>query len=405
MLSSKLPAILVFALTYVGIALGGVPWLRIDRTGIALLGAALMLVIGALTPEEAYRAIDLHTLALLTGMMIVVAHLKVSGVFRALSAAIVAPVHSGRILLVIVTGVTGILSAFLVNDAICLVMAPLGIEIARRLGRDPIPYLLAVATASNLGSVATITGNPQNMIIGVTSAIPYGTFAAVLAPVAGFGLLVVVAVVGLTHRHEFLRPLSRETARVKVRLHRGQAIKAVLVTLCLVIAFFAGVPVSEAAIVAGAMLLVTRGVKPQRIYREIDGSLLLMFAGLFVVVAGFERVIVTPGLIAEVNRVGLDVPWRLTLVTAALSNLVSNVPAVLVLKPFVAGLPDPTRSWLVIAMSSTLAGNLTLLGSVANLIVAEKARAEGIYLTFGAYLRVGLPVTILSIGFGAWWLA
>src|ERR1044072_7992273 len=183
-MTTPLLTVLVFSLTYAGIGLGGMPWLPLPRAGIALLGAAMMLVVGALSPEEAYAAIDLDTLALLLGMMIVVAHLKVSGVFRALSGAIIAPAHAGWVLLILITLATGILSAFLVNDAICLVMAPLTIEVARRLRRDPVPYLLAVATASNIGSVATITGNPQNMIIGMASGLPYATFAAALAPVA-----------------------------------------------------------------------------------------------------------------------------------------------------------------------------------------------------------------------------
>jgi Na+/H+ antiporter NhaD/arsenite permease-like protein len=190
-----------------------------------------------------------------------------------------------------------------------------------------------------------------------------------------------------------------------VRLHRGQATKAVLVALGLVVAFFAGIPVAEAAVVAGALLLITRGVKPQRIYREIDGSLLLMFAGLFVVVRAFERTVITPELVTSVAAAGLDATWTLAIATAILSNIVSNVPAVLVLKPFVAELSDPDRSWLIVAMSSTLAGNLTLVGSVANLIVAEKARAEGVKISFGAYLAVGLPLTLSSLAFGAWWLS
>ena len=405
MSNSQVAAVVIFTLTYGALALGRVPWLRLDRAGISLLGAAAMLVFGALTPEQAYRAVDLDTLVLLLGMMIVVAHLKVSGFFRAMSAMVVAPIHSGTILLVVITLVTGVLSAFLVNDAICLVMAPLAIEVAKRLDRNPVPDLLAVATAANVGSVATITGNPQNMIIGLSSHIPYGAFAAALAPVAAVGLAIVILVIAVTHRAEFRRAASSKTALVRVRLHRGQTIKALLVTLALVIAFFAGVPVAEAALVGGAALLVTRGVKPERIYRELDGTLLLMFAGLFVVVAGFERAVVTPDLVARVGGLGLDVPWKLSLVTAGLSNLVSNVPAVLVLKPFIAGVADPAHAWLVVAMSSTLAGNLTLLGSVANLIVAEKARAEGIEISFATYLRVGLPVTILSLAFGIWWLS
>jgi Na+/H+ antiporter NhaD/arsenite permease-like protein len=182
-------------------------------------------------------------------------------------------------------------------------------------------------------------------------------------------------------------------------------IKASVVCLGLAIAFFAGVPVAEAALVGGALLLFTRAIKPARIYREIDGPLLFMFAGLFVVVAGAERVLLTPDIIASVRSLGLDDVWRLSAFTAVLSNITSNVPAVLALKPFIPGLHDPRQAWLVVAMSSTLAGNFTLLGSVANLIVAEQARAAGAPLSFGAYFKVGLPLTAITLLAGTAWLA
>jgi Na+/H+ antiporter NhaD/arsenite permease-like protein len=168
--------------------------------------------------------------------------------------------------------------------------------------------------------------------------------------------------------------------------------------------FLAGQPPAKVALVAGAVLLVTRTVKSERIYREIDWPLLLMFAGLFVVVAGFEHALLSPALIAEIGRQHLDRMPLLALVTAALSNLVSNVPAVLVLKPFVATLPDPQRGWLVVAMSATLAGNLTILGSVANLIVVQRAAARGVAVAFWQYFRVGAPLTVLTIAIGLWWL-
>ncbi len=187
-------------------------------------------------------------------------------------------------------------------------------------------------------------------------------------------------------------------------MHAGQVVKASLVCAGLAIAFFAGAPPSAAAVIGGAILLFTRQIKPMRIYREIDGPLLLLFAGLFIVVAGAERALLTPDRIAMAKSVGLDVPWRLSLFTAVLSNIVSNVPAVLILRPFIPSLVDPHRAWLVVAMASTLAGNLTLIGSVANLIVAERARMEGTPISFSAYFKVGLPLTLLTLVAGTAWL-
>jgi Na+/H+ antiporter NhaD/arsenite permease-like protein len=387
------------------VALGRIPGLRLDRAGVALTGAALMMAVGALTPQEAYRAIDLDTIVLLLGMMIVVAHLKLSGFFRLVAGWALTRAHSPSLLLAAVVVTAGTLSAFLVNDAVCLVMAPLVIEVTRALRRDPVPYLLALAMAANVGSTATITGNPQNMIIGAISHIPYTVFAAVLAPVAIAGLVLVMIVIFATWRAEFHNGERLAAVAPPARVHWPQMIKAALVTLGVVILFFAGVPVAKAAILGGALLLVTRAIKARKVYREIDGALLLMFAGLFVVVAGAEKVLLSPDAIAAVHDMHLDDVWALTGVTAVLSNIISNVPAVLALKPFVAGLADEPRAWLVIAMSSTLAGNFTLVGSVANLIVAERARRAGIEISFLAYCRAGIPLTLLTLALGAWWLS
>jgi Na+/H+ antiporter NhaD/arsenite permease-like protein len=395
----------IFVLTYAGVALGRIPGLRLDRAGIALTGAALTMAIGALTPQEAYQAINLDTLALLLGMMIVVAHLKLSGFFRLVTSWALAHAHSPLILLAVVAATTGLLSAFLVNDAMCLIMAPLVIEVSRGLQRGPIPYLLAVAMASNVGSTATITGNPQNMIIGAISHIPYVTFAGELAPVAAAGVVLVIALIVVLNREQFPWAVRFTPKTAEARVHWAQMVKAGTVTLAVIGLFFAGMPVAQAALLGGAVLLITRAIKARKVYREIDGSLLMMFAGLFVVVAGAEKVLLTPEAIAAVNSLRLGNVWILTAVTAALSNVISNVPAVLVLKPFVQNLPDADRAWLVVAMSSTLAGNLTLIGSVANLIVAERARVAGIELSFAAYCRVGIPLTLLSLAFGAWWLS
>ena len=391
-------------LTYLGVAVGRIPGLRLDRAGIAFLGGAAMIAVGPLSLEEAFRAIDFDTIALLLGMMIVVAHLKVSGAFRALGGFAIDHAHAPFVLLVTVTMMAGVLSAFLVNDAICLVMTPIVLQVVRSLGRNPLPYLVAVATASNCGSVATITGNPQNMVIGTLSRIPYPAFAAALAPVATFGLVAVILMVRLVYAKEFAFKGELEPHSFRGHMHGGQVLKASVTCIALAIAFFAGVAPAKAAILAGAFLLLTRQIKPHRIYRELDGPLLILFAGMFVVVAGAEKALLTPDRIAMAKTLGLDMVWRLSLFTAVLSNIVSNVPAVLALRPFIPTFPDPQRAWLVVAMSSTLAGNFTLLGSVANLIVAERARAEGMPISFWAYFKVGAPLTIITLAAGTAWL-
>jgi Na+/H+ antiporter NhaD/arsenite permease-like protein len=396
----------VFVLTYVVVAIGRVPGLRLDRAGAALVGGSLMLAVGAVTLDDLGRAIDLPTLALLLGLMIVVGNLRLSGFFRLLTARVVAHARHPLQLLAAVTLSAGVFSAFLLNDAICLVMTPLVVDVTRRLRRDPVPYLLAVAMASNIGSTATITGNPQNILIGSFSGIAYGRFAAALSPVAAAGLVLAFALIWLTHRAEFRRG-DGFAARPgpPAHLHRPLAAKALVVTLAMVAAFFAGFPPALAALVAGGAMLLTRIVRSERVYREIDWTLLLMFAGLFVVVAGFEKALLTPGAVTAVGRLQLDRVPVLSLVTAALSNLVSNVPAVLAMRPFIGATGDPERAWLTVAMASTLAGNLTILGSVANLIVVQGARAHGVDIGFWTYLRVGAPLTVLSMLVGAAWLS
>jgi Na+/H+ antiporter NhaD/arsenite permease-like protein len=405
MFPTAIATAIIFILTYAGISLGRFPGLRLDRAGIALTGAALMMAVGAITPEEAYRAVNLDTLALLLGMMIVVGHLRLSGFFRLVTSRALTHAHSPRILLVTIAVTAGAFSAFLVNDAVCLVMAPLVIEVTRALRRDPIPYLLAVAMASNVGSVATITGNPQNMIVGAVSRIPYTAFAAALAPVAVAGLALVIVVIAALWLREFSQSTELSVKPRSPRIHKPQLIKAVAVTLGVIGAFFAGVPVAMAAFLGGALLLVTRAIKAHKVYQEIDGSLLLMFAGLFVVVAAAEKVLLTPDVIGWVQSFHFNNSYVLAADTAVLSNVISNVPAVLALKPFVLGLADQHRIWLVIAMSATLAGNLTPAGSVANLIVAERARAAGIHVSLWAYCRAGIPIALATLALGAWWLS
>jgi Na+/H+ antiporter NhaD/arsenite permease-like protein len=308
------------------------------------------------------------------------------------------------ILLGAVVATSGVFSAFLVNDAICLVLTPLVLELTVALGRRPAPYLLAVAMASNVGSTATITGNPQNMMIGSYSHIPYTQFALALTPVALVGLIVTVALIALFYREEFFGDARLQATLPKMTANRALMVRSLLATLVLIASFFAGVVPAKAALIVGGLLLLTRRIKSRRVYQEIDWSLLLLFAGLVVIVAGAQRALLSPEIIADVGRLHLDQVPALSAITAVLSNLVSNVPAVLMLKPFVEGLKDHDRAWLIIAMASTLAGNFTVLGSVANLIVVQTAAASGVTISFWDYFRVGAPLTLVTLAIGTLWL-
>jgi len=403
--ATQILAIAIFLATYVAIAIGRMPGLRVDRAGAALIGAALMVGCGVLSLEDAYRAIDLDTITLLLGMMIVVANLRLSGFFRVVTGWAAGRARHPVLLLSVVVITTGMLSAFLVNDAICLVMTPIVITLTRALDRKPLPYLIAAALASNVGSTATITGNPQNMIIGNLSGISYGAFTGALLPIAALGLLVTILLVLLLNPREFMTRQGLRSVTVPAHYHGWLATKAALVSAAMIALFFLGQPVAKVAICAAALLLLTRRIEPRKVYAEIDGPLLLMFAGLFVVVRGLEHAVLTPDLLAQAARLDLGNTAILTGVTAILSNLASNVPAVLVLKPFVEHLQDPRRAWLVVAMASTLAGNFTLLGSVANLIVAERAAKDGIDIDFWTYFKVGAPLTIATLAVGVFFLS
>lgn len=394
----------LFSLTYLGLAVGKAPGLRLDRATIALIGAAAMLASGVLDLRGAARAVNYETIVLLFGMMVLVAYLRMSGFFAIATEGIAARFSGPRSLLAVTIGLSGVLSAFLVNDVVCVAMTPLVLALCRRLGRPPIPYLVGLATASNIGSVATITGNPQNMMIGSLSGIAYARFAARLAPVALIGLALDYAVILAVYRRALARTEAAPTSAVfKPRVHRGLLIRSVAMTALTVALFFAGQPVAVVALVSAAVLMLDR-VRPEKVYRAIDWPLLVMFAGLFVVVHAFEVNVVRTWDLERWGALRESPVVMVSGLSALLSNLVSNVPAVLLFRPLMEVMTQKEQAWLALAMSSTLAGNLTLLGSVANLIVVENARRAGTELGFMEYLRVGVPVTVLTVGVGIAWL-
>ena len=398
----QLIAVLVFAGTYLGLGLGRLPGFRVDRTGVAIIGAAVVVVTGVLPWDRAVSAVDAHTLVLLFGMMVVAAYLRLSGFFALVAAWTVRLASGPLTLLALVILASGVLSALFVNDVICLVLAPLVLSLTRQVDLPPRPYLIALATASNVGSVATLTGNPQNMLVGSFSGIGYRAFLARQAPVAAFGLVCVFVAVWLVYRRQLPAALAPAPLADRFPVHYPLMIKTAAVVAIMLVAFLAGVPIALVAIAGAAYTLLTRRVKPEKVYREIDWELLVLFTGLFVVIAAVEASGVSGAILAAAEAANLTRPIVLTAVTAALSNLVSNVPAVLLLKPLIPTFPDPTQAWLLLAMASTLAGNLTLVGSVANLIVAEAARDGRAPIGFLEYCRVGVPLTLVTLLLG--WL-
>jgi Na+/H+ antiporter NhaD/arsenite permease-like protein len=393
-----LTAAVIFATTYLVVALGRAPGIRLDRTGAAVVGAAFMVAFHVVTPERAYAMVDLGTLVLLFGTMVIVGHLRLAGFFRWVAAAVARRASSPRQLLAGIVAVAGLLSAVFVNDTICLALTPLVLEVSAALGVRATPYLLALATASNIGSTATLTGNPQNMLIGVASGVRYRDFFAALAPVALVGLVIDFAVLALVYRREVSHRPPPRGARGP-RLHPFLTLKSLAAAAAMIAWFFAGANVSMVAFTAGAALLLTRRVKPEKVFLEINWNLLTLFAGLFVVVGAAREAGVTGALFDLLHAREAHGAASLTAATAALSNLVSNVPAVMLLIPLVPELPDPHRAWLTLAMASTLAGNLTVLGSIANLIVVEGAR-KACPIGFAEYLKVGVPITLLTLATG-----
>ncbi len=387
----------IFALAYLVLARGNLPPLRLDRAGAALVGAVAMVVSGAVSPEEAQAAISFPTLMLLLGMMIVVANLRLSGAFTVGARLVLARARTPRGLLALTIALAGVLAAVFINDVVCLVLTPLVLDVTASLGLDPVPFLLALATAANVGSVATITGTPQNMIVAGFAGLDYLHFAARLAPVAGLGLVVNYAVIALLYRRRLApRPLPLLPPRPR-HLPWPLLWKSAAVSLGALAGFVAGFPTHLVALAAGAVLLLTRRLRPERIYADIDWTMLLMFGGLFVVVRGLEATGLQEAALRTIGPSRLGHPLVLAGVTVALSNLVSNVPAVLLFRPLLPHLGPPHAAGLLLASASTLAGNLTLLGSVANLIVVEQARRRGVHVSWRDHLKVGVPVTVLTL--------
>jgi Na+/H+ antiporter NhaD/arsenite permease-like protein len=397
-----LAAYVIFLASYLVFALGKLPGLKIDRPGAAIIGAVGMVAFRVVQPADTLRFINFPTLVLLFSMMLIVGVLHLVGFFEWNAEMVLRRLKPSRLLPSVVF-TSGVLSAFFVNDIVCLVMVPFVLSITRRLRLEPLPYLLAVATASNIGSVATITGNPQNMLIGSFSGIGYRDFLLHLAPVAVVGLFLDWMVLHWIHMRQVKHTGLVNDAIPLPPLDLSRLTKPVIVVTAVVIAFLAGVPPAMAAALGAAVLLITRTLEPRKLYEEVDWGLLVFFVGLFLIVGGAQNA----GIIGKFLEIAEH--WNLhrlgvfTVAVSLLSNIVSNVPAVMLLKSLAPNFANPHTAWLVLSMASTLAGNLTITGSVANIIVVESAKPET-KISFWEYFLVGLPITVMTLIVGWAWL-
>jgi Na+/H+ antiporter NhaD/arsenite permease-like protein len=390
-------ALAIFVITYIFIAGSRLPGLRLDRPGGALAGAAAMVALRVVTPAEARGAVDGDTLVLLLGMMIVSAYLTRAGFFRTVAHEALKVAGTPRTLLLALVFVSGALSAFLVNDTVCVMLTPLVLSMAEAAELPVTPYLLALCMASNAGSVATFTGNPQNMLIGLSSGIPYGRFAALMLAPALVSTATIAAVLIFTFRKQLPRE-KLKTQGPPPPVNRRLLAFSLIVLLGVVTAFFLGYSMAWSALIGATVLMILSRSPPREIMERVDYVLLLFFASLFVVVCGVNKEGWAEAMRSAAGPVFENV-WGFSAVTLVASNVFSNVPFVMLARHWVPQMHDPAFMWLVLALASTLAGNLTLVGSVANLIVFESARGKT-ELNFWGYFKVGVPVTALSLLFG-----
>lgn len=400
----------VFGIVYLGMFLGGLPRLKLDRSGVALLGAIAMIALTGMPMEEAARSVDLPTIVLLFSFMVLSAQMGLGGFYAEVTRRVAAlPLSRGGLLAALIA-LAGLLSAVFSNDVICLAMTPMVARLCIRRGLDPVPFLVGLACAANIGSAATLIGNPQNMLIGSVLRLPFGAYLQAAAVPVALSLLLLWAWLafgpaggGTPPRADGARAAPADDAPA---FDRWQTTKGLLVALALLVVFvFSDRPHEVVALIGAGVLLLSRQLHSSEVMKQIDWPLLVLFMGLFVVNHAFE----TTGLAADAvawmaaRGVHLHEPGPLMVASVALSNLVSNVPAVMLLLPHLHG--QGASTGVLLALASTFAGNLLLVGSIANLIVADLAAREGIALDWGRHARIALPLTLASLAIVWFWLA
>ena len=396
--------LVIFGLVYLGMVLGEIPGLALDRTGVALLGAIAMVMVGALPFADTWAAVDMPTLYLLFALMVLSAQFRLAGFYSNLVRRVVALDVSAPALLALVLLASGGLSAVLTNDVVCLAVTPMLVEGCARRKLDPVPFLLALACGSNVGSAATLIGNPQNILIGQSLHLSFSRFLVDAGVPAVLGLGAVWGVIALQYRGRWSKELAQVPQVDEPPFNRWQSFKGVSIATVLVVLFlfFHDMPRDGAALVCAGVLLLSRRMATRAMLALVDWQLLVLFIGLFVVNRAFAHTGAMEAALAAMRGAGVDPsrPQWLFGLSVVLSNLVSNVPATMLLLPAATHpLAGP-----ILALSSTLAGNLLIVGSIANIIVVTAAKPLGVEISFRTHARTGIPVTLATLAIAAGWL-
>ncbi|MDU2065346.1 MAG: SLC13 family permease [Sporomusaceae bacterium] len=393
---------IILGVVLVIFTLGKSPIFRVDRAGAAIIGAVAMTGTGVLSYDKAVSAVDYKTIIILFSMMILVANLKLAGFFEFVGNHLIRMVHNKKNLLFAIILVSGVLSAFTINDIVCLLFTPIVLLICQKLDCNPVPHLLGVAIVSNIGSAATLLGNPQNILVGSLSKMTFLSYFMVAAPIAILGLLCTFSVIAFYYRKELCGGWDSRQ-QIPVNVHMYLIIKSLLILAVILITYLFGFDLALVASLGATASLLTRRVEPSKVYASVDFNLLVIFIGLFIIVAGVEESGLVNYFFDQFSFLKLSTLGLFAIFTVGLSNLVSNVPAVLLMRFLI---PDTEAEvwWKALALFSTLAGNLTIAGSIANLIVVEIAKQNHVYMTAREYFRIGFPLTLVVTFIGYLWL-
>lgn len=389
----------------VAIAFGHIPTFRMNRTTIAFVGASALVVFGVVGYEKALRSIDINTIVLLFSMMVINANFSVSGFFGLVSAKILKFADTPKKLLLLIIFLSGYMSAVLLNDTVVIMFTPIVLYIVLLVNRNPVPYLIGLGLAANVGSAMTPIGNPQNILIAGYSGLKFLDFVKPLFIVSTISMFIIYIVLSMLYKKEISDLKFSVERDIEYRIYKPLLIKSIVSVTIMISLFLMEVDLSFASLIGASVLLVTRRIKPERVFREVDWSLLIFFASLFiitesVVVSGIDK-----KLFFIFEKTIFQNFYYFSFFVAVFSNLVSNVPAVMIISPIIKMVENSHIYWILTAMSSTFAGNLTIIGSVANIIVVEVAKRRGVNISFFEFFKSGFIVTVITILFGSLWLS
>jgi Na+/H+ antiporter NhaD/arsenite permease-like protein len=397
----------IFVITYLGIAIGHIPGLKLNRAGIALLGAIAMMVFGGKTTADAVSYINWPTIFLLFGFFVISAQLRLSGFYDMVAGAVAGQLkHPARFLLILMATAGG-LSAFLNNDIVCYAFTPIVGASLLRQRINPVPFLIALAIASNLGAAATLIGNPQNMMIGEVAHLNFGSYTlwssvpVLFAMSAAYGIIWFMSCKHLQAMPDAPAAVSQPA----FPFDRPHSAKGILILIAAIGLFFTSLPKEGIALTAAGIHLASRKFRTEELLGEVDWTVLVLFMGLFVVAGAFHSLGYGDQAVHALAQGGfnLNSPGNLVLTTTVMSNLIGNSAAVMLLLK-VVNLTLPLTAY-ILALTNSFGGNFILIGSVASIIVVQQAHGQGIKISFWDFARLGIPVTLAALAGLLGWIA